>query len=157
MRGKLPQDSATKSLHGSPNRRKRDETGDPFIREKPIKPHWLNERESMEWDRLSSTLSPILSRSSEGMMLVAVQSFHQMMQADEIISKHGFTYITTTKEGAEMIRQRPEVGIRDRARRQYQQALAELAASPISATRVRRLPEKKTAAEKKTGTGQFFT
>jgi len=157
MKGKVPKDPAMKLLTGNPGRRKVIESGDPFIRESVVKPTWLNERESQEWDRLSSALAPVLSRASEGLLLVAVQAFNQMMVADEIISKSGFTYITHTKEGSEMIRQRPEVGIRDRARRQYQQALAELAASPVSRSRVRRLPEKKTAEQQATGIARFFT
>jgi P27 family predicted phage terminase small subunit len=157
MRGKFPQDPATKSLHGSPSRRKHEENGDPFVQEAPVKPAFLNARQSAEWDRLGATLKPILSRASEGMLVIAVQSFDQMMQADEIIAAHGLTYRTVTKEGSEMIRQRPEIGIRDRARRQYQQALQELAAGPVSATRVRRLPERKTAAEEKSGSARFFT
>lgn len=159
MRGRKPKDVAMKRLAGNPGKHSltQADAPDPFVCEAVIKPSWLNQRESAEWDRLTSTLAPILSRASEGMLLIAVQAFHQMMMADDIIAQHGFTYTTTTKEGAEMIRQRPEVGIRDRARRQYQQALAELAASPVASTRVRRLPEKKTAEEKKTGIARFFT
>jgi hypothetical protein len=70
MRGRLPQDPGTKSLHGGPNRRKPlDHTGDPFVQESPVKPVFLNERESAEWDRLAATLKPILSRASEGVRL----------------------------------------------------------------------------------------
>lgn len=77
MRGRKPKDIAMKLLVGNPGKRKAQDSAepDPFVCEPVCKPEALSERESQEWDRLTTTLAPILSRASEGILLVAVQAF----------------------------------------------------------------------------------
>lgn len=143
MRGRKPKDVAMKLLAGNPGKRPTSSGSDaaPFTVAPLKKPRGLDKFSSYEWNRLVDTLAPILSPASAGMVLIAVDAYSQMMSASEALKKAGgMTYETAGKSGL-MIRERPEVGMRDRARRAYHQALAELGASPVAHTRVKKLPE----------------
>jgi P27 family predicted phage terminase small subunit len=129
---------------------------DPFVCGIPDKPAGLDELASREWDRLVVSLAPLLSNASAGLLFVACNAYSQLLNADRIVQEEGLTYSTTGEAGM-VVRIHPAVRIRDAARLAYHRALVELGGSPVSQTRVRRLPEKKTKAQKAQGTGQFFT
>ena len=143
MKGRKPKDLAMKLLTGNPGKRLMGALNSdaPFAASAIKKPRGLDKYASKEWDRLVSTLAPILSPASGGMVLVAVDAYSEMMQALEALRTGGLTYTTVSAKGPAMTRERPEVGIKSRARRAYHQALAELGASPVAHTRVKRLPE----------------
>lgn len=143
MKGRKPKDLDIKILTGNPGKRPTSSGSDaaPFTVAPLKKPRGLDKFASYEWDRLVDTLAPILSPASAGMVLIAVDAYSQMMSASKALKDAGgMTYETSGKSGS-MIRERPEVGMRDRARRAYHQALAELGASPVAHTRVKKLPE----------------
>ena len=157
MKGRKPKDLALRILNGNAGKRALPNMeGSPFTVGLPEKPTTLDPVASQVWDELTEALAPVLSPASGGMLLCAVNAASEMAAADAVIQRHGLTYTVMTREGAETIRIRPEVKIRNAARQAYVRALAELGASPVASTRVRRLPEKKTASEKLT-TGAFFT
>ena len=60
------------------------------------------------------------------MLLVVCSAYSQFKSADRVIQEKGMTYETHGEPGT-VIRQRPEVRIRDAARTQYFRALSELA------------------------------
>lgn len=155
MKGRKPKDIALKILHGNPGKRPLpNNSGDPFIAGKIAKPTDLDERASEEWDRLTEHLAPILSPASSGMLLVAANAYSQLMAAQKIIQETGLTYQTVGEAGP-IIRMRPEVRIRDTARTAYHRALAELGASPVAHTRVKKLPDGNQT--QLTGLAGFFT
>lgn len=143
MKGRKPKDLTMKLLTGNPGKRPSSSfsSDSPFVCSTLKKPRGLDKHASREWNRLVETLAPILSPASEGMVLVAVDAYSEMMQAMEALKTGGLTYETISLKGPSMIRERPEVGIKSRARRAYHQALAELGASPVAHTRVKKLPE----------------
>lgn len=146
MKGRKPKDLSIRLLSGNPGKRPLRNEGssrtsdEPFVLSELDKPDWLNKDESEEWDRLVSRLRPIFSSADAGMVTVAVNAYSQMRAASKVLKK-GLTYTTKNKHGQKMIRQRPEVGILQQARMAYHRALAELGASPVARTRVKKLPE----------------
>lgn len=143
MRGRKPKDLAMKLLSGNAGKRPLSgaPSDEPFVVGELKKPRGLDKYASKEWDRIVQTLAPILSPASEGMVLIAVDAYSEMRHAQAALADGVLTYTTESKKGPAMTRERPEVGIRQRARRAYHQALAELGASPVAHTRVKKLPE----------------
>lgn len=141
MQGRKPKDLRFKLLNGTTtnNQNSLPQRGEAFVVGEVDKPEGLDELSSQEWDRLVKNLEPILSPASQGMLLVCVSAYSQMVSADRVIQEKGLTYETSGKAGL-IIRMRPEVRIRDTARTAYHRALAELGASPVAHTRVRSLP-----------------
>jgi len=142
MRGRKPKSLELKILQGSPGHRPLEGSGAPFTVGIPEKPTGLEKFADEEWDRLVAHLAPILCPASRGMLLVCTDAYAQMMTANAVLQTKGTTYTTKTESGSTMIRQRPEVRMKESARRAYHQALTELGASPVAQTRVRRLPSK---------------
>jgi P27 family predicted phage terminase small subunit len=145
MKGRKPKDLAMKLLIGNPGKRSTAPPSSPgsdapFTVSALEKPDYLDEYASQEWDRLVSTLAPILSPASAGMVLVAVDAFSEMRTAMEALKDGKQTYETISAKGPSMTRERPEIGIKNRARTAYHRALAELGASPVAHTRVKKLP-----------------
>lgn len=145
MKGRKPKDLAMKLLAGNPGKRSTSpaspfESDAPFVSSKLSKPRGLDKYASKEWDRIVSTLAPILSPASAGMVLVAVDAFSQMRRAGDVLVAAGSDFYKTAGKSGDMLREHPAVGMRDRARRAYHQALAELGASPVAHTRVKKLP-----------------
>ena len=153
MRGRKPKSLELKLLQGNPGKRPLSSAG-PFIEGVPEKPEDLDEDASQEWDRLTSSLAGILSPASRGTLLCACDAYSQLMAAKRVLNKEGTTY-TTSGEGGLMIRQHPQVRMREAARRSYQLALSELGASPVGHTRVRPLPASRPA--KPEGIARFLT
>jgi phage terminase small subunit len=75
------------------------------------------------------------------MLFIAADAYSQMMQAKEALKDRTLTYTTESKKGPAMSRERSEVKIWDRARRDYHRALSDLGATPVGHTRVKKLPE----------------
>lgn len=145
MKGRKPKDLRVKLLTGNPGGRPLRQSSDaPFIAADLEKPDWLDEFAAQEWDRLVSTLAPVLSPASSGMVLIACDAFSEWRRACVCVEKHGETYSTVSRDGQEFVRQRPEVAMRVNARRAYHQALSELGASPVAHTRVHKLPDGQT-------------
>lgn len=142
MKGRKPKDVAMKLLTGNPGKRSGStlESDAPFVCAKLKKPKGLDEYASKEWARIASTLAPILSPASAGMVLVAVDAFSQMRRAAKVLGDAGSDFYETTGKSGTMLREHPAVGMRDRARTAYHRALAELGASPVAHGRVKRLP-----------------
>lgn len=135
-----------KLLSGNPGKRllspgSAPGSGEPFVSSELEKPDYLDAYASQEWGRLVSTLAPILSPASAGMVLIACDAFSEMRTAMEALRGGVQTYETINEKGSVMHRERPEMGIKNRARRAYHQALAELGASPVAHTRVKQLPD----------------
>lgn len=117
-----------------------EDESQPFVRGELVKPKGLSRDQSREWDRLTTTLRLILSRGSEGMVLVACGYYADMCEAERIIKKEGRFYTTKNKQGQTMKRAHPALQSLTTARAGYQRALAELGASPVAHSRVRTLP-----------------
>ncbi|MGL4296290.1 MAG: P27 family phage terminase small subunit [Aestuariivirga sp.] len=145
MKGRKPTDVEMKLLSGNPGKRPTSSGGSsgsdaPFTASALQKPDYLDVYASQEWDRLISTLAPILSPASAGMVLVACDAYSEMRTAMEALRDGKQTYETVSAKGPSMTRERPEIGIKNRARTAYHRALAELGASPVAHTRVKKLP-----------------
>ena len=145
MKGRKPKDLEMKLLAGNPGKRSSSPVSSsgsdaPFTVSPLDKPDYLDDYASQEWERLVSTLAPILSPASAGMVLVACDAYSEMRTAMEALRVGGQTYETVSAKGPAMVRERPEVGIKNRARTAYHRALAELGASPVAHTRVKKLP-----------------
>ncbi|MEO7859751.1 MAG: P27 family phage terminase small subunit [Nitrospirales bacterium] len=138
MRGRKPKSLELRLLEGNPGRRPLSSAG-PFIEGIPEKPEDLDEDASQEWDRLTIALAGILSPASRGTLLCACDAYSQFVAAKRVLDKEGPTY-TTQGEGGLMIRQHPQVRMREAARRSYQLALSELGAAPVRHGHVRKLP-----------------
>ena len=143
MKGRKPNDVARKILTANPGKRSTGSAVDsdaPFVCAKLKKPKGLDEYATKEWNRLVSTLAPILSPASAGMVLIAAETFSQIQRAKAAINANGSEFYETTGKSGRMIREHPAVGILGRSMRAYHQALAELGASPVAHTRVKKLP-----------------
>ncbi len=81
-----------------------------------------------------------MSPSDRGMLLVCVDAFPAIRQADAVLRTSGLTYTTMTESGDTMVRKRSEVGIKENARTAYHRSLSELGASPASRGRVKAAP-----------------
>jgi phage terminase small subunit len=115
MKGRKPKHLALKILQGNPGGRPLEGSGDPFTVGMPEKPTGLEKFADEEWDRLTTHLAPILCHASRGMLLVCADAYAQMMTANAVLQKKGLTYTTTTESGSIMIRQRPEVRMKENA------------------------------------------
>lgn len=155
MKGRKPKSVALKLLLGNPGQRKLVATGNPFAVGRPEKPTGLDKFAGKEWDRLVTHLAPVLSEAFRGMLLVCCDAYSQMMNANITLQKKGLTYQTVSESGSIMIRQRPEIRMKENARTAYHRALSELGASPVAMTRVHRLPEKEPLEP--VGVKRFFT
>ena len=154
MKGRKPKDLALRIIQGNPGRRRLE--GTTAFTVGPVeKPLNLDDDASQEWDRLTTALLDILSAADRGMLLVAVDAYSAFMGAARVLKHEGATYQTQSENGSVLIRLRPEVRMRDTARRAYAQALAELGASPVGHSRVHRLPPKPPATPE--GISKFFT
>lgn len=148
MKGRKPKDVEMKLLSGNPGKRPTSPglpsgSAAPFTSSELEKPDYLDEYASQEWDRLVTTLAPILSPASAGMVLVACDAYSEMRTAMDVLKDGKLTYETVSAKGPSMTRERPEIGIKNRARTAYQRALSELGASPVGHTRVKQLPNEK--------------
>jgi len=143
MKGRKPKDLAMKLLTGNPGKRSSPsiDSDAPFVSSQLSKPRGLDKYASKEWDRLVLTLAPILSPASAGMVLIAAETFSQVQRAKAALDANGSEFYETTGKSGRMIREHPAAGILSRSLRAYHQALAELGASPVAHTRVKRLPE----------------
>lgn len=141
MKGRKPKDVNMKILTGNAGHRPASGPADQaFTADTPEKPSWLDGDASEEWDRLVDALSAILSRAASGMLVVACSAFSEMREAERMIATDGRFYTTTNKHGLVMKRLHPAVQLLATARNAYHKALAELGASPVAHTRVKRLP-----------------
>jgi P27 family predicted phage terminase small subunit len=149
-------------LQGNPGHRPLSGPTATFILGLPTKPIDLDADASQEWDRLTSSLAGVLSPADFGMLLVAVDSYSQLMTATRALRAKGLTYEAKGEFGT-MIRTRPECRLRDSARASYHWALSELGASPTRHGHVKRLPTAESVkptglrALLDGGTGRFFT
>ncbi len=150
MKGRKPKPVVLRALQGNVGKRRLPRTGSLFRQGIPEKPPDLDQDASEEWDRLTTFLKDILSPASRGMLLCACDAFSQFQAASRVLRTKGSTYRTTGPSGT-LIRQRPEVRMRESARREYRQALAELGASPVSQHRVTHLPP-----PDRSGVAEFF-
>ena len=160
MKGRRPNSIAMTLLHGNPGHRPVPSAG-PFVAGIPDKPAGLDVEASEEWDRLVTALDGVLCPASRGMLLVACDSYADMMAADRVLRTHGRTYETVGESGSTMVRTRPEVAMKQQARRSYQLALVELGAAPVRHAQVKRLPPSESATPTgltlRLGTARFFT
>jgi phage terminase small subunit len=141
MKGRKPKDLALKILNGNPGKRPMaSDSSGPFVAELPKKPRGLDRYASQQWDQLVESLAPILSPASAGILFVAVSAYSELMHASKALEGGKFCYRTKNQHGSVMLRTKPEVAIRDRARAAYHRALSELGASPVGHTRVKKLP-----------------
>ncbi|THJ23582.1 MAG: P27 family phage terminase small subunit [Nitrospira sp. CG24E] len=140
MKGRKPKDLELKILQGNPGRRPLEGNAAAFVVSTPEKPSDLDTFASKEWDRLVESLAPVLCSASVGTLLVACDAYADMMHANAVLREQGATYTTVGESGSVLVRQRPEVRMKENARRSYQLALSELGASPVGQTRVRPLP-----------------
>lgn len=157
MKGRKPKDVAMKLLNGNAGHKPLApiDTDQPFTVAVIDKPDDLDEYASKEWDRLTESLAPILSPASAGMLMIACDAYSELVRMAKFLRTHGETYTTVNKDGLEMHRQRPEVAMRANARTAYHRALAELGASPVAHTRVKKLPGSQQQALP--GMSRFFT
>lgn len=145
MKGRKPKPVDLRLLAGNAGHRQIEpagsaDEGEPFVRGRLVKPKGLSRDESREWDRLTTTLTLILSRGSEGMVLMACQYYGQIEEAKRILKREGSMYTTTNKHGQTMKRTHPMMQARAVAQAGYVRVLAELGASPVAHSRVRTLP-----------------
>jgi P27 family predicted phage terminase small subunit len=157
MKGRKPTSIEMKLLAGNFRGKPPVEGSDPFTCEELDQPQELDALAAEEWRRLTTFLKPVLSKGSTGMLLVAATAYSDMVTARKVLAERGTTYQAITKSGDVMLRPRPEVGILQNARRQYLSALCELGASPVSQTRLKKLPERQTAKRRKLTTSAYFT
>ena len=142
MKGRKPKDLALKLLAGNPGKRPLGSSGEaPFTSAPLEKPDGLDDCASQEWDRLVTRLQSVLSPASAGMVYVAVSAYSQMKRAEAALEAAGSDFYETTGKSGKMIREHPARGMLERARTAYHRALAELGASPVAHTRVKKLPE----------------
>ena len=143
MKGRKPKDLEMKLLAGNPGKRllSTGSNGEPFIAAPLKKPKGLDKFASYEWKRLVTTLAPILSPASAGMVLIAAETYSQIQRAKAALAANGSDYYETTGKSGRMVREHPAAGILNRSMRSYHQALAELGASPVAHTRVKKLPD----------------
>ena len=142
MVGRKPKHLEMKLLQGNPGKGPlAGSSGHAFVSGPIAKPKGLDTLESQEWDRLTRECAPILSPAFSGIVLVAARNYGRMRTADMEVAREGETYVTTGKNGAQMIRENPYVSIGDRACIMYHRALAELGATPVGRTRVHTLPD----------------
>lgn len=156
MRGRKPNPHTLRILRGNPGKRSFTHSAPaPFVAGAPKKPDFLTPEGNAEWDRLVEQLGGpggVLATCDGGILLVTVSAFEEFCQARSVILKHGRTYETINKDGGIMHRQRPEVRILERARRDYMLCLQELGATPAQHTRVHAVPEQ----QELDGIAKFF-
>jgi P27 family predicted phage terminase small subunit len=148
MKGRKPKDERLKVLNGNAGKHRLTtsgsggpSSGEAFTRGDLEKPDYLNEYESMEWERIVTNGRLVLSAADAGMVLVACLAYGRMRRARNAVIEHGDTYETENQHGQVMIRQRPEVAMGEKAETAYHRALAELGLSPVAHTRVKALPD----------------
>lgn len=164
MKGRKPKDLAMKLLNGNAGKRPlgtppakstgTHDADEEFVRSPLEKPPELDAEASAEWDRLVNRLQIILTKADASLVRLAATTYATIRQCERQLSK-GLTYKTKNQHGQVMLRTRPEVGILQQARTQYQRALAELGGSPVARTRVKPLP--KSQQQELPGINRFFT
>lgn len=154
MRGRKPKPLALRILQGNPGGRPLGAPAGPFAQGIPEKPSHLDKDASVEWDRLVTTLAEVLSPASRGLLICAADAYSVLVGATRVLKRKGSTYTTRGPSGT-LIRQRPEVRMRENARRAYQQALSELGASPVAQIRLQRLPSGQLSEEEESA-AEFF-
>lgn len=120
----------------------------------PVKPDWLDEHASAEWDRLVAILVParVLTKGEGGILLMACDAFSRWMRCTKFLQEQKSEHYIVKSDGGDIHKQFVEVGQRNVAWRNYLSALAELGLTPSSRTRIKALPN-----TERTGIEQFFT
>lgn len=144
-RGRKAKPTAIKILQGNPGHRPLNKEEPDYGPGAPLKPDWLDEFASEEWDRLVSILAParVISKGEVGILVVACDAYSQLRQCQKFIKRKGSISYATSTNGGTNYKPYPEVGQRNVARRQYLSSLSELGLSPSSRTKVKRVPDTK--------------
>lgn len=88
-----------------------------------------------------------------GVLQVAVSAYSEWQRAAAVCRK-SVTYKTKSREGATILKARPEIAIAHAAKKQYLAVLIELGLTPSSASRCHPLPVEKKRA--RSGLASYF-
>jgi P27 family predicted phage terminase small subunit len=136
--GRPPVPTKLKALRGT-LRRHRVNLAEPMPTPgAPSRPPTLpvSARPAWRWlVRLLTTMKIITKVDGPALLLAACRltDYHELSRD---LEENGRTYSTTTTTGSTMLRQRPEVALRDTAWRDAMQALTQLGLTPSSRSRV---------------------
>lgn len=147
MAGRKPKPDALKQLMGTAQPCRMNPDAPAGSRMVPIAPDWLSERAAQIFEDLVAILDEMgLASGSDSIMLTLLSTrIEEVEQLTAIIEDGGRVYVskaetTTAKDGAlvvkQMVRARPEVGMRNEALRHLQSLLAEFGLSPAARSRV---------------------
>lgn len=147
MAGRKPKPDALKQLMGTAQPCRMNPAAPAGSKMVPIAPDWLSERSAELFGDLVAVLDEMgLTSGSDTVMLAMLASrIEEVEQLTAIIEDGGRVYVskaetTTGKDGAlvvkQMVRARPEVGMRNEALRHVQSLLAEFGLSPAARSRV---------------------
>jgi P27 family predicted phage terminase small subunit len=107
----------------------------------PSMPPTLPESARSAWRWLLRLLTSmrIITKADGPVLLLAACRLTDYQELSRDLEAHGRTYSTTTPTGSTMVRQRPEVTLRDAAWRDAMQALQQLGLTPSSRSRVSKI------------------
>lgn len=110
-RGPTKQPTQIRILRGNPSKEPLPENE---FKPKPILsscPDWINEEAKKVWHDLSPKLQDLVTEIDHYNFMNLCLSISEMKLAQMIVDKEGLTYVLTTKNGDDMVYQRPEVAI----------------------------------------------
>jgi len=145
--GRKPKPDALKQLLGTAQPCRMNFDAPPGSKMLPVAPAWLSERATEIFDDLLVLLEEMkIASGSDAVMLSMLASrIEEVEQLTAVIEDGGRVYVskaetTTGEDGAlvvkQMVRARPEVGMRNEALRHVQSLLAEFGLSPAARSRV---------------------
>ncbi len=145
MAGRRKKPTNIKVLHGT-FRKDRNVTSE--IQARPVKkippaPSWLDEAGRKEWKRVAKELHSmgLLTILDFTALEAYCVAYSRWQHAEKEIDINGFSYEYTNREGVQMMRKNPAVGIATESMKQMRMWLAEFGMTPSSRSKVSANPQ----------------
>lgn len=140
MAGRKKKPTNLKVVHGT-FRKDRDNPNEPKpdpVKKVPPAPSWLDEEGRKEWKRVAKELfnmgllTPVDMTALEAYCSV----YSRWKKSEEDIDKNGLTFTYVNREGVEMKRKNPSIGIADESMKLMRSFLSEFGMTPSSRSKV---------------------
>ena len=140
MAGRPPKPTKIHQLHGTDRAdRTNDAEPQPDSADVSKPPSWLKGRGRKQWKRVAPILADmnLVTVADTDALALLCDSLAEYIEARDVVSKHGATYETVTKDGSTMYRQRPEVSQYQDAWRRVLRMMTDFGMTPGSRSKVK--------------------
>ena len=127
-----------KLLHGNPGKRPLNDAEPKPDASDQKPPTWLKGRARREWKRIAPMVADmgVLTVADNDAAALMCDALAEYIEAREVVRQHGATYEAEAKNGAVIVRPRPEVGMYQDAWRRVLRMMTDFGMTPSSRAKV---------------------